>query len=314
MAQDTLLEELQRQAALLIGSKEQIDESENVDANQNLEKLNNSDTKVVEDSDSSSAANKVNESINMENSFIGLFDGENLTEEFKVKITALFEATVAERVAKIEEELKTADDAELKKLTEQTLAESTQYEEGLADKVDGYLDYMIEQWMTNNELALDRGIRSELFESFITGMRNLFESHNINIPEGKLEVVDELRESNEALEASLDEMLAENVELKQTLRNIKKAEMIREAANGLTDIDADRFYELAESMSFENEEVFAQKLTAIRENFFQDDATLNKQLIESVVDDTPILNEDTSKPRVDPTIDAYVSALSRIKI
>lgn len=244
-----------------------------------------------------------------------IFAGEDLSEEFKTKATAIFEAAVAQRVKAIEESYATALGEYKAEHDQKSLTESEELVEGLTEKVDGYLDYVVEQWITDNEIALERGIKADLFESFMGGMKSLFEEHHINVPEQELEVLDELRSVNEGLESKMDEMLEENVALRKELKDIARHVSIAEAAEGLSELDTERFVELAEGLSYDTEDGFKNKLAAIRENFFQKTAENQKQLSESVVTDEPvIIEEETRAPQFDPSINAYVSALTRNKI
>jgi hypothetical protein len=174
---------------------------------------------------------------------------------------------------------------------------------------------MVEQWIENNELALERGIKSELFESFMVGMKSLFEEHMITVPEGQLDVLDELNTVNDELKSKADALLAENVELKQSLKQIGRKTQIMEAASGLSDLEMDRFVTLAEGLSYVDADNFGKKLSAIRESFF-DKEVAPKQLIESVVSKDSYLIEETEpvQQRMDPAIAAYVSALSRTAV
>ncbi len=251
--------------------------------------------------------------------FTELFAGEELSEEFKIKATAMFEAAVAERVEReVQERIEFLGEAYSKyteEISQSALNEQTELTEGLVERVDGYLDYMVEQWIANNELALERGIKSELFESFMVGMKGLFEEHMITVPEGQLDVLDELNTVNDELKSKADALLAENVELKQSLKQIGRKAQIMEAASGLSDLEMDRFVTLAEGLSYVDADNFGKKLSVIRESFF-DKEVASKQLIESVVTKDSYLIEETEpvQPRMDPAIAAYVSALSRTAV
>ena len=284
-----LLEELRQKAADLLGASEEVTKLD--------EEKKDEKTEEVKSIDISS-----------------IFEGEELTEEFKTKVTALFEAAVTQKAQAIEEAYAQAL-ADIKAEQDQkSLTESEELVEGLTEKVDGYLDYVVEQWISDNEIALERGIKADLFDSFMTGMKTLFNEHHINVPEQELEVLDELQSVNEELEEKIDSVLAENVELKRVLKEIEKQHSIMEAVEGLSDIDAERFVELAEDLSYENEEAFGKKLAVIRENFFQQKSSSQKQLVESVVTDEPvIIEEETKTPteKIDPNMEVYVSALSR---
>jgi hypothetical protein len=251
--------------------------------------------------------------------FTELFAGEELSEEFKLKATAMFEAAVAERVEReVQERIEFLGEAYSKyteEIAQSAMNEQTELTEGLVEQVDGYLDYMVEQWIENNELALERGIKSELFESFMVGMKSLFEEHMITVPEGQLDVLDELNTVNDELKSKADALLAENVELKQSLKQIGRKTQIMEAASGLSDLEMDRFVTLAEGLSYVDADNFGKKLSVIRESFF-DKEVASKQLIESVVSKDSYLIEETEpvQQRMDPAIAAYVSALSRTAV
>lgn len=247
-----------------------------------------------------------------------LFEGQDLSEEFKIKITALFEATVAQKVSAIEESYAAAMEEFTAEVSEQALSESEEVVEGLVERVDGYLDYMVEQWIENNEIALERGIKADLFESFMHGMKGLFEEHMINVPEDEIEVLESQAAEIAELEDTVDSVLAENVELKQVLKEIVKQNQIMEAAEGLSEVEMERFVKLAEELAYDNEEVFGKKLDVIREQFFSqsDDS---KQLVESMsqmTTDEPLVEEVEMPKRamsesVDPTIAALAARISR---
>ena len=230
-----------------------------------------------------------------------LFTGEELTEEFKEKATTIFEAAVMvrvnEEVARIEEEFA----AKLEEATAQQI-------EGLVEQVDGYLGYIAEQWIAQNELALENGIKSEIVESFINGMKGLFEEHYIDVPAEKYDVLGEMEQTIAALESKLDEQLAANVELSKTLAESTKAKIVAEAAEGLSDVEAEKFQGLVEELVYESAEVFASKVKTIRESYF----TKQTAEVKSVVTDTPVetLTEE-KKPQIDPLMARYVSALTK---
>ena len=227
-------------------------------------------------------------------------NGEELSEEFKQKATTIYEAAVMNRVkqevAKLEEEF---DD----RLAEQV----ENIKEGLVEQVDGYLDYVVEQWIAQNEIALEHGMKSEILEGFVSGLKGLFEEHYIDIPEEKFDVLASMEEQIEQLSAKLDETVASNVEMKKSLSEMKRAEIVAEASAGLTDTEVEKFTGLAEEMSFEDAESFKTKVQTIRENYF---ATKAQADGTSVVTDTPV---DTlvEEKKLNPTMTAYLSMLNR---
>lgn len=236
-----------------------------------------------------------------------LFVGQELSEEFKSKVTTVFEAAVEARV-KQEVELMESE------LALRALTESEELKEGLVEKVDGYLDFMVEQWMKNNEIALERGIKAEIFESFIGRMKEVFVEHSINMPDEEFDIVESLQAKTEALEEVLDEQVAQNIELNRTIKQYAKEASIEEATKGMTDIDAEKFALLAEEIQFDDAESFAKKLDVIRENYVsKGDKQEAKQLTEDVTQNSnePVneLNEEVKK--VAPAMAQYLTAFNR---
>lgn len=321
-----LLEELRLRAAALVEAKEKADDNEDEEDMDDKEdeiedgaEEDGAEEDGKSDDDSEKDKKQKNESEEVDMSIESLFEGQDLSEEFKIKVTALFEAAVAQKVSAIEESYAQAMEEFKAEVSQKALSESEEIVEGLTERVDGYLDYMVEQWIENNEIALERGIKADLFESFMAGMKGLFEEHMINVPEDKIEVLESQAATIEELESKVDSVLAENVELKQVLKGIVKQNQIMEAAEGLSDVEMERFIQLAEELTYDNEEVFGRKLAVIREQFFvqSDDS---KQLVESVaataVTDEPLLEEvvmpaKKADEEVDPTIAALAARLAR---
>lgn len=227
-----------------------------------------------------------------------LINGEELTEEFKTKAATIFEAAVVNRVkaevAKLEEEFDT-------KLAEQVES----IKEGLVDKVDGYLNYVVEQWMTDNELALENGMKTDIMESFVVGMKNLFMEHYIEVPAEKYDLVGELEEEVQTTKSKLDEQLAANVELNKQINEMKRVSSIDDFCADLADTDAEKFKGLAEELAYDDAESFKTKLQTIKENYFGKKATVD---IKSPVSDEPVQLEEETKA-VDPVMAQYLAAL-----
>jgi hypothetical protein len=240
--------------------------------------------------------------INFKEDMDALFNGEELTEEFKEKATTIFEAAVMTRIneafATIEEEF----EARLEE-------EAAKNQEGLVEKVDGYLNYIVEQWFTQNEIALESGMKSEILEGFVSGLKGLFEEHYIDVPEEKFDVLGALEDENAELQAKLDEQVAANVEMAKVINEATRDEIVYTTADGLTDTDKEKFFGLSEEISFEDAETFTKKVQTIRENYFTNKAST---LVESVVTDTPVENL-TEEKAIDPSIRKYMSVLNNIK-
>ena len=231
-----------------------------------------------------------------------LMNGESLSEEFREKATTIFEAAVmtrvSEEVARIEEEFEA-------KLAEQ-VEQNTQ---GIVEQVDGYLGYIAEQWIAQNELALEHGIKSEIVESFINGMKGLFEEHYIDVPEEKYDVLGEMEQTIAGLESKLNEQVATNVELSKSLAQTTKAEIVRESAEGLSAVETEKFQGLVEELSFEDAQTFATKVKTIRESYFTNKTTAE---VSSAVTDAPVenLSEEVTK-KVDPSMARYLNAMTK---
>lgn len=318
MTTEEILEEIRAKAAALemslAESKDEEtdaeDDSED-DADSDEKDVNNKEDKIVDAEDDDNSDDEEDEEDDEKNesfSFNQIFDGEDLSEEFKSKVATLIEAVVASRVAKERKQLEEEFELATTELVQKTLTESEELKEGLVEKIDGYLDYVVEQWMENNELALERGIRGELFESFMTGMKNLFEEHHVNVSDDQLDVIQEMRSEMEELTNRLDEMTEQNVELKQVIKEVERQSQIAEAVEGLSDLDAEKFKTLAEELVFDDGETFARKLEVVRENFFQ--KTETKKLNEGILDtEAEIITEETVKPAT--VMDTYARILSR---
>jgi hypothetical protein len=231
-----------------------------------------------------------------------LTNGEDLSEEFKTKAATIFEAAVITRVK-----------AEVSKLQEEfdnQLAEQVEeIKEGLVEKVDGYLNYVVEQWIAQNEIALESGMKSEILESFVQGLKGVFEEHYIDVPEEKFDVLGDMQEKLEQLESKLDETVATNVDLTKQINEQKRIAAVVDAGDGLADTDVEKFKGLAEELTYEDADSFKKKLQTIRENYFTNKST--NTLVESVVTDSPVITEEYKA--VDPTMKSYLSVLNSIK-
>lgn len=226
-----------------------------------------------------------------------LINGEELTEEFKTKAATIFEAAVLGRVKQEAAKLEEAFDTKLAEQVESI-------KEGLVEKVDGYLNYVVEQWMTDNELALENGMKTEIMESFITGMKGLFEQHYIDVPEEKFDVLADMQEQVETTKSKLDEQLAANVELTKQINEMKRVSDISEFSTGMADTDAEKFKGLAEELAYDDAESFKTKLQTIKENYFGKKVTTT---VSSVVTDEPVQLEE--EVTVNPAMAGYLKAL-----
>jgi hypothetical protein len=232
-----------------------------------------------------------------------LVQGEDgLTEEFKKKASTIFEAAVH---AKVVEEVNN----KLKEIDGETAKEGEVFQKELTEKVDGYLTYVVEEWMSENELAIERGIRSELVEDFMSGLKTLFTEHYIDIPEEKVDMVDDLFTKVEDLETSLDEEINRGVDLQKELAQFKKDDALKQTTKDLADTDSEKIEKLAEGIEFENTEQYIEKLNVLKESYFPKSEAVTSEITET--DETIEISEEESPERVDDNMKQYTSAIKR---
>ena len=223
-------------------------------------------------------------------------DDSTISEEFKTKAATIFEARVTDRVQQIEEQIESKYAG--------MLEEAVQAIQGdLTEKVDDYLNYVVEQWMEENQIAIESSLRSEITEDFISGLRGLFAEHYIDVPEDKVDLVDELAGQVEDLETKLNEEIQRGIEAKKALVESVKKEITHEVCEGLTDTQVEKIKSLAESVEFSTEDEYKSKLETIRENYFPSGVKKadEQQLHEEI---------ETDESKVVAT-DAFVAAVSK---
>ena len=230
---------------------------------------------------------------------------EDLSEEFKTKAATIFETAVTAKVlAEVNERLSHYEEEYRKELDE---AKET-HNSALSEKVDGYLNYVVEEWMRENEIAVEKGIRSELVEDFMTGLKNLFQEHYIDIPEEKVDLVDDLFEKVEELEKKLDESINHNVTIKGELSKFKREESLRDVSNDLADTEKEKLGKLAEGIDYESEEQFSEKLEVLKENYFPKTTKSAQSLTEEVENNT---ETEEVEEKVEENMKLYVDTMKR---
>jgi hypothetical protein len=232
-----------------------------------------------------------------------LLQGENLSEEFATKAATIFEAAVNSRVTEIAEELQV-------ELQEQFSDAIDHLKEEFTTKIDDYLNYMVEEWMKENELAIESGLRTEIVEDFIGGMRNLFAEHYIDIPEEKVDVVNELAAKVEELEEKLNEEMHRSIQFKKEINEHKKLEAVQTVCEGLTQTQVEKLKSLAETVEFTTEEEFADKLETLKEAYTGTSSVKfgEKSALEEGIDVEEVKSERVSH---DPLIDAVARSISK---
>ena len=224
----------------------------------------------------------------------------DLSEEFKEKAATIFETAVKTRLAEKGKEIQAKADKEVEEKT-------SAIKEELVEKVDSYLNYVVEEWIKDNKLAIDKGIRSEIAEDFISGLKNLFKEHYIDVPEEKYDVLEAMSKEKEELEKKLNEEIEKNVELSKSNSSFSKEKIFSEASEGLADTEAEKLKELAENIEYKDEQDFSKKLDTIKESYFpklNSEPTASKEDVDSVVGDANLTTGSNE------AMAAYTAAIS----
>jgi len=238
--------------------------------------------------------------VDMNEDIEALFAGEDLSEEFMEKAKIIFEAAV---VTKMQSEIARLEEAYAATLEE----EVDTIKEELSSNVDDYLNYVVEQWVSDNEVAIEAGLRTELTEDFISGLRQLFAENYIDIPEEKVSVIEELGSKVEELEDKLNEEIERNVELVNILSESRKSEIMHSMVEGLTSTQAEKLKQLAEGVDFVNEDSYVNKVQTLRENYFPNTVNTQTELdrIEAGTEGQTMISEENSP------MNKYVRALGK---
>ena len=229
----------------------------------------------------------------------------DLSEENAEKAKTIFKAAVTSKVAEIKEELESQYSEELKTSVEKVKTD-------LSEGVDKYLTYCAEEWTKENELAIERGLRSEMTENFIEGLKTLFVEHYVDVPEDKYDVIDELANRLDEMEQKLDGEVNRNMDITEELDTLKRANVITKACEDLTESQTEKLVSLAEGVDFKDAEDFAEKVSEVKNAYFPVDG---EKLIEDTVveEGTGVISEESDEPTLAPEIATYANALSKLK-
>jgi hypothetical protein len=227
---------------------------------------------------------------------------EDLSEDFKSKAATIFEAAVKSKINDAKKKMHASYEEKLKEEVETAKSE-------LVEKVDSYLNYVVEEWMQENKLAIERGIKGEIAEDFISGLKKLFEDHYIDVPDEKYNVLEDQASKIEDLEKKLNEQIEKNVEQNKAIGELKRQDIIDEASSDLADTAKEKFNKLAEEVEFSNEEDFKTKVTTIKESYFG-----GKKQSSNDIDDVAVGNESQVEPAdLSNSMAAYTAAISKTK-
>ena len=225
-----------------------------------------------------------------------LVEGEDLSEDFKKKASTIFEAAVKSKIRPEVERIESEK-------TQEVAEEMESFKSELAEKVDGYLDYVVKEWMTENELAIERGLKGEIAEDFITGLKALFEEHYIDVPDEKYDILESQAQKIEELEGKLNETIGKLTEKKQSEDSLVRESVIKEVSSDLAETQSEKFASLVEDVEFTDKDSFVEKLNTLKENYFPKSSPTQSLTEEN--------ESDAQEIDISDAMAAYTSAIKR---
>jgi outer membrane protein OmpA-like peptidoglycan-associated protein len=242
------------------------------------------------------------EEYNVEEDVNALLGGEELSEEFREKAKVIFEAALNSKVKEIQEALEA-------QYAEKLAEEKEGLKDTLTERVDAYLEYVCEEWMKENELAVEAGLKTEMTESFLEGMKGLFEEHYVTIPEDKYDVLESMVEKLDEMETKLNEQIDKNIDLNKRLAESTADSILDQISEGLATTQKEKLASLAESVEFESEDEYREKLETLKESYFSSKAPAPKVAQQQTLSE----GVDTTEAPVSGTMDAYLRSLGAFK-
>ena len=243
------------------------------------------------------------EVIDVETDIQALLEGEELSEDFTNKARTIFEAAIRSKIAEMKEQVQSE--------YEDNLIEQVQsIKEELTDRVDSYLEYVADEWVAENQLAVENGLKTEMTESFLNGMKSLFEDHYVSIPEEKYDVIESMVDKLDEMEGKLNEQIDKNVALNKRLAESVADVIFAEVAEGLALSQKDKFATLAENVEFESEESYREKLATLRKSYFPENASVQRDESENLSEETQSTNYQTTP--VSSSMERYLQTLNRV--
>ena len=273
-------------------SKEETETTEEVVAEEEV----STEEVVAESEETTEEAYDMDEDVN------ALLGGEELSEEFREKAKVVFEAALNSKVKEIQETLETQYATQLEEAKEELKT-------SLVERVDSYLEYVCEEWMTENELAVEHGIKSEMTESFLSGMKSLFEEHYVTIPEDKYDVLESMVEKLDEMETKLNEQIDKNIGLNKRLAESSAQDVLTQVSSGLAETQKEKLASLAESVEFESEEEYREKLETLKESYFSRTAPAAKTQSAQTLSE----GVDSTNAEVSSTMETYLRSLGAFK-
>ena len=241
------------------------------------------------------------EIIDVEQDIQALLEGEELSEEFQTKARTIFEAAIRTKLSEIKEQVKVSYEEKL-------VEEVASIKEELKDRVDSYLEYVADEWVQENKIAIEHGLKSEMTESFLEGMRGLFEEHYVTIPEEKYDVIESMVDKLDEMEDKLNEQIEKNVALNKRLSESTADVIFADVTEGLAQTQRDKLASLIENVEFESEESYREKISTLRKSYFPDNAGVQRDNSENLTEG----NQAEVSASVSSTMEAYLKTLGRV--
>jgi hypothetical protein len=230
-----------------------------------------------------------------------LFEGEELSEEFQEKARTIFEAAISTKVNEIKENLQSAYETVL-------VEEIETIKEGLTERLDAYLEYVADEWIQENALAVEHGLKTEMTESFLAGMKGLFEDHYVTIPEDRYDVIESMVDKLDEMEGKLNEQIERNVALNRRLAESTADVIFAEVAEGLALSQKDKLATLAENVEFESEADYREKLVTLKKSYFPENASTQRDHSETISEGTVVVGQTSASP----LMESYMDTLRRV--
>jgi len=230
-----------------------------------------------------------------------LFEGEELSEEFQEKARTIFEAAISTKVNEIKENLQSAYETVL-------VEEIETIKEGLTERLDAYLEYVADEWIQENALAVEHGLKTEMTESFLAGMKGLFEDHYVTIPEDRYDVIESMVDKLDEMEGKLNEQIERNVALNRRLAESVADVIFAEVAEGLALSQKDKLATLAENVEFESESDYREKLVTLKKSYFPENAGAQRDHSETISEGTEVAGSTSASP----LMESYMDTLRRV--
>ena len=281
--------------------EEELDEDEEVVAEAKHGKKGKKEEDEEDEEDEEE--DEMKEEFDIEEDVNALLEGEELSEEFQEKARTIFEAAIRSKVSEIKEELQ--------ETYENALIEEVQFiKEELTERLDTYLEYVADEWIQENALAIEHGLKTEMTESFLQGMRGLFEDHYVSIPEDRYDVIESMVDKLDEMEEKLNEQIERNIALNRRLAESVADVIFADVAEGLALSQKDKLASLAENVEFDSEENYREKLVTLRESYFPSNTGTQRDVTENLSEE--VSYEGSEQSSVSPIMEAYLQTLSRV--